>query len=267
MPSRELDEPRARTLLREACRVAAISPERERLIRIGSNAIFRLADPVVVRISRHGADIESARRTVQAARWLESAGYPAVRVFNVAAGQPVIVEGHAITFWRPVSDGRDTYASTSQLAELLAQLHRLTPPGAVGLSELQPFENAERRISANEWLTPHDRRYLSGLFEDLRDAYAELKFVLPRGVIHGDANVGNVLLDFDGKPVVIDLDGFAIGPREWDLALTAIYYESFGWHTREEYEMFARGYGVDIMDWSGYPVMRAVREFLMVTWI
>lgn len=26
----------------------------------------------------------------------------------------------------------------------------------------------------------------------------------------------------------IDLDGFAIGPREWDLALTAIYYDSFG---------------------------------------
>jgi hypothetical protein len=42
---------------------------------------------------------------------------------------------------------------------------------------------------------------------------------------------------------VIDLDGFAVGPREWDLALTAIYYDSFGWHTREEYEDFVRVYG------------------------
>jgi hypothetical protein len=28
-----------------------------------------------------------------------------------------------------------------------------------------------------------------------------------------------------------------------------------------------RVYGYDIMTWPGYPVMRAVREFLMVTWI
>jgi len=90
---------------------------------------------------------------------------------------------------------------------------------------------------------------------------------LPPGVIHGDANVGNVLRDHDGNPVVIDLDGFAVGPREWDLALTAIYYDSFGWHTREEYEDFVRVYGFDIMQWPGYPVMRAVREFLMVTWV
>jgi aminoglycoside phosphotransferase (APT) family kinase protein len=71
--------------------------------------------------------------------------------------------------------------------------------------------------------------------------------LLPQGVIHGDANVGNVLHDSDGNAVVIDLDGFAIGPHEWDLALTAIYYDSFGWHTREEYETFVCVYGFDIM--------------------
>ncbi|HLI38676.1 MAG TPA: aminoglycoside phosphotransferase family protein, partial [Streptosporangiaceae bacterium] len=42
---------------------------------------------------------------------------------------------------------------------------------------------------------------------------------------------------------------------------------SFGWHTREEYETFAHVYGFDIMSWSGYPIMREVREFLMVTWL
>ena len=67
--------------------------------------------------------------------------------------------------------------------------------------------------------------------------------------------------------MVIDLDGFAIGPREWDLAMTAIYYDSFGWHTGEEYQDFVRVYGYDIMTWPGYPAMRAVREFLMVTWV
>ena len=101
----------------------------------------------------------------------------------------------------------------------------------------------------------------------MRADYEGLEFVLPPGVIQGDANVGNVLRDRHGDPVVIDLDGFAVGPREWDLALTAIYYDSFGWNTREEYEDFVRVYGFDIMAWPDYPVMRAVREFLMVTWV
>ena len=67
--------------------------------------------------------------------------------------------------------------------------------------------------------------------------------------------------------MLIDLDGFAIGPREWDLVLTAMYYDSFGWHTREEYNAFSETYGFDVMSWPGYPALRDVREFLMVTWL
>ena len=46
-----------------------------------------------------------------------------------------------------------------------------------------------------------------------------------------------------------------------------MYYDSFGWHTRREYEDFARVYGYDIMQWPGYPVLREIREFLMITWL
>jgi thiamine kinase-like enzyme len=135
------------------------------------------------------------------------------------------------------------------------------------MRRLAPFEDAARRIAVNEWLSPPDYVFLTEQLAVMKDRYADLEFVLPQGVIHGDANIGNVLHDKEGNPVVIDLDGFAVGPREWDLALTAIYYDSFGWHTRDEYETFARVYGFDIMQWPGYPIMRAVREFLMVTWV
>jgi len=40
-----------------------------------------------------------------------------------------------------------------------------------------------------------------------------------------------------------------------------------GGYTREEYEAFADVYGFDIRQWPGYPVLRSVREFLMVTWV
>jgi aminoglycoside phosphotransferase (APT) family kinase protein len=144
-----------------------------------------------------------------------------------------------VTFWQAISDDGDQYASTSEIAEVLARLHRLAVPEELGLPPLAPFENAAQRIGANTWLSPDDRSFLSSTLARMQDAYADLEFVLPQGVIHGDASVGNVLRDSQGNPVLIDLDGFAVGPREWDLALTAVYYDSFGWHTRESCSLTA----------------------------
>lgn len=258
-----MSEPLA--LLERACLIAGLDAEGARLLRIGSNMVYRLPARVVVRISRPGAEIEHARRTVAVARWLETINYPAVRVVDV--NQPVVLDEHAITFWEAVSDDGDQYATVGEVAEVLVKLHELVAPDDLYLPTLERFEDAAKRIQTNGWLSPDDRGFLTETLASMRDRYSELEFVLPQGVIHGDANVGNVLHDYNGNPVVIDLDGFAIGPREWDLALTAIYYDSFGWHTRKEYETFVRVYGFDIMKWPGYPVMRAVREFLMVTWV
>jgi aminoglycoside phosphotransferase (APT) family kinase protein len=251
--------------LEQACVTVGLDPDGARLLRLGSNAVYHLKAPVIVRISRPGSDVGPVRRSVAVARWLESADYPAVRVIDV--DQPVVAEGHVVTFWQSVSDDGDQFATTSEIAAVLAALHRLTVPEDLHLPPLDPFANATERIDVNTWLTPDDRAFLTATLARLQDAYAKLEFVLPQGVIHGDASVGNVLCDAQGAPVLIDLDGFAIGPREWDLVLTAMYYDSFGWHTREEYEDFSRVYGYDVRQWPGYPVLREVREFLMVTWV
>jgi aminoglycoside phosphotransferase (APT) family kinase protein len=261
----DLDEVRARALLEQACGIAGLNADGARLMRIGSNAVYHLIGPVVVRISRNQGDLDQARRTVAVARWLESAGYPAVRAVGV--DQPVEIDGHAVTFWRSVSEDGQQYANISEVAEVLAELHRLDAPADLHLPPLAPFDSAAKRIASSDWLSPDDRNFLIGQLAIMQEEYASLEFALPQGIIHGDANVGNVLHDAQGNPVVIDLDGFAVGPREWDLILTAIYYDSFGWHTREEYETFAGVYGFDIMQWPGYPVLRAVREFLMITWV
>jgi Ser/Thr protein kinase RdoA (MazF antagonist) len=99
----------------------------------------------------------------------------------------------------------------------------MEPPRSLDLPELRPFARAELRIDANGWLSSDDRRFLQDRLEELRAQYADLEFALPQGVIHGDASVGNVIHDDEGQPVLIDLDGFATGPREWDPVLTAIY--------------------------------------------
>jgi Ser/Thr protein kinase RdoA (MazF antagonist) len=252
-------------VLERACAAAGIDATGARLLRVGSNAVYRLEGPVIARVSRPGADAGDVRQTVAVARWLEAVGYPAVRVMDV--DQPVAIDGQLVTFWEAVSDDGDQYASVAEVAEVLVKLHRLTVPDYLRLPDLLPFANAVQRIEASTWLNLQDRAFLSAMLAQMRALYAGPEFTLPPGVIHGDASIGNVLRDGHGRPVVIDLDGFAIGPREWDLAMTAIYYDSFGWHSREEYQDFVRVYGYDIMTWPGYPAMRAVREFLMVTWV
>jgi aminoglycoside phosphotransferase (APT) family kinase protein len=172
-----------------------------------------------------------------------------------------------VTFWEAVSDSGDEYASVSEVAGLIARLHQMTAPEELNLPALDAFGDAARRIAESRWLSADDRAWMTGELARLRAGYAGLEFALPQGVVHGDASIGNVLRGFQGGPVLSDLDGFAIGAREWDLVQTAIYHDRFGWHTRAEYEDFCRVYGYDLTRWPGYPVLAAVREFVIVTWI
>lgn len=268
-PNREQQQPftpdSTLATLRQACQVVGLDAAGARLVRLGSNAVYRLTIPVVARVARPNANVNDVSRTVSIARWLESVDYPAVRA--LAVEQPVMIDGHVVTFWEALSDDGDQYGSVEELALMLVELHSLASPENLNIPALAPFEKADRRILASHRLAANDRSFLIERLAELQVSYASLDFVLPEGLIHGDASVGNVLLDRRGDPVLIDLDSFAIGPREWDLALTAIYCDSFGWHTRQEYRRFAAIYGFDIMQWPGYPVMRDVREFLMVAWL
>ncbi len=250
--------------LQQACDAVGLDADGARLMRLGSNAVYHLAAPIVVRIAPEAARTE-AEKAVAVARWLKAAGYPAVRAIEV--DQPVVVDRRVVTFWEAVSDNGDVYASTAEVADVLLKLHTLEPPAELGLEPTQPFDRADKRINSSSWVSEDARSFLRERLADVESRYAELTFALPDGVIHGDANVGNVLHDRQGRPVVIDLDGFAVGPREWDLIQTAIFYDRFGWHTREEYEAFVRVYGFDVMTWPGYPVLRDARELLMTIWL
>ncbi|WP_263250608.1 aminoglycoside phosphotransferase family protein [Saccharopolyspora rosea] len=253
----------AEHVLQAACGEVGIDPAGAELIRIGSNAVYRLRAPVIVRIARDGETIENARMQVAVARWLEAQDYPATRALH--AEQPVEVAGHVATFWVSVSE-REEYAPIDQVAELIRRLHELDQPG-ISLPAKDPFGKLDMQLPYLENLSARDARFIRDRIEQLRVEYAELEFELPPGVIHGDANVGNVILDRDGAPVLIDLDSFCTGPREWDLVQTALFYERFGWHTEDEYRTFAEVYGFDIMKWPGYRVLADYREIAMTLWL
>jgi aminoglycoside phosphotransferase (APT) family kinase protein len=248
----------------EAAARLGIRAEPFTLIRLGSNAVFGIPGAVVARVSRPSHTTgDELRRLLAVARWLESCGVPAVRALQV--DQPVYVHDLAVTFWDSLGDGM-RYGSASDLGTLLRQLHGQRQPAELGLPTLRPFAAVEGRLSRTR-LTDDDRGFLRSRLRDLEDDYAGLCFELPSGPIHGDASVGNVLIAQDGAPTLIDLDEFATGPREWDLVLTALFFDRLGWHTQDEYAAFVEAYGVDIMAWSGYSTLADVREFLMLTWV
>ncbi|MFL6123259.1 phosphotransferase [Actinophytocola sp.] len=258
-----LTEETAHDFLAKACEQVDVDPTGAKLVRLGSNAVYRLAEPVIVRISRDADTVENVTRQVQVARWLEQADYPATRALDV--DQPVDADGHPATFWVSISEN-EKYAPIRQVADLIRRLHDLEPPSFT-LPAAQPFADLDNRLSVLANLDAADADFLRELIGELRNRYDNLEFPLPPGVIHGDANVGNVILSRDGDPVLIDLDGFAVGPREWDLVQTALFYERFGWHTEEEYRTFVDVYGFDIMSWSGYRVLAGYREISMTLWL
>ncbi|WP_314414166.1 phosphotransferase enzyme family protein [Streptomyces kroppenstedtii] len=258
------DADAAEDILRRACALADVEPDGIKLLRFGDHAVFRIdGGRIVSRVGRSPDRLPSVRREVAVAGWLAAEGYPAARLVTEAE-QPVVVAGHPVTFWEGLADG-DTYASTRKMGELLRRLHELVPP-SFSLPPLRPFDKVAQRLERAA-IPDRTRAYLDSLTEELAAEYDRLRFALPAGALHGDFNVGNVLLDAAGGAKVIDLDGFVTGPREWDLMQTAMYYDSFGWHTEAEYVDFVESYGFDVRQWSGYVVLRSVRELLMVTWL
>jgi aminoglycoside phosphotransferase len=245
--------------------MVGLGPADAKLVRLGENAVFLLGRrDVVARVGRRADRLKKATRTVAVSRWLAAEEIPAIHALDV--DQPVVADGRVVTFWESVGD-RPEYGSVVELAELLRRLHTLAAPTEIELPTVAPFEHTRQRIDAAPALEASDRGFLLERQAELSEAYDALSFVLPAGVVHGDASVGNVIRDREGRPLLADLDGVAIGPREWDLVLTALYYERFGWHMEQEYRAFAETYGYDVMAWSGYPVLRDVREFLMVVWL
>jgi Ser/Thr protein kinase RdoA (MazF antagonist) len=250
-----------------ACGLVGLDPAGARLVRLGSNAVYALADGhVIVRIASDAGDLAEAERTVAVGRWLAEVGIPANRLVS-GISQPALVEGRPVTFWESVQD-EEEYATLPELGDLLKQLHWLDEPESLGLPYFDPMPKVRAGLAGlGAGVRSADASYLRERADRLEKEYGRLDFVLPFGLIHGDASIGNVLRDRGGRAVLIDLDGFALAAREWDLIQTALFYDRFGWHTRAEYESFVDHYGFDVMNWPGYEVLADLRELMMTLWL
>lgn len=255
----------ARAALRTACRVAGLDCCGAELIRMGENAIYRLsAEPVAVRIGRSR---DAALKEVRVACWLDSQDFPAARLAG-GMPQPVAANGLSVTFWEFIQES-DIPVSSDDLARTLRALHALPDPEGFRLPEFSPMPNGLERLAAVPpgSLDQDDLEFLLDRHHALAREFAGLNFVLPPGPVHSDAHNGNLMRDSEQVVRLIDFEVFAWGPREWDVAVLAVRYQAFGWVTAEEYESYASIYGFDPTQWSGFHVLRAIRELNMTTWL
>ncbi|WP_425341983.1 phosphotransferase family protein [Amycolatopsis coloradensis] len=246
--------------LGRTCDLLGVDPEGARLLRFTNNAVYELASaPFVVRIVgstrlRHRVDT-----VVRVARHFERHDVPAIRLVP-GLDQPLPVGGHLVTVWWKVP-GTGRKAKAADLAALLRRVHALEPPE--GLAEWAPVAAVRARVSDAEELDDGDRRFLLERCAELEAALANLDFPLPRGLVHGDAHTGNVIPGPDG-PVLCDFDSSCVGPPEWDLTPLAVGRERFG-DPPARYRVFAQRYGFDVTTWSGFSVLRAIRELKLTT--
>lgn len=172
------------------------------------------------------------------------------------------MDGRVVSFWHAVP-ANGSSPTVGDLAALLRRFHSLPSP-PVDLPLFDPFAAVPARLR-HAAVDGDDLRFLDSLHERLEEEYERLEFSAPIGLIHGDAHRGNVLIQ-DGKPLLLDFEVVAIGPREWDLVPTALAVDRFRLD-EATYKSFAAIYGRDVREWAGYPVLRAIRELTMTTWL
>jgi Ser/Thr protein kinase RdoA (MazF antagonist) len=258
----------AAAILDAACAAAGLDAAGAELIRFGQNAIYRLKhQPCAVRIARAAAPAR-VQTEVRVARWLADAEFAATRLADIApVRQPFEAAGHLVTVWALVEESPDRPTMTD-LGHVLRGLHDLIPPADLGLGLFEPFRDLPDRLnSAPASVRLTDVEFLRQRGDELGEAYTSLSFELPEGPIHGDAHPGNLMRDANGTVVLADLECFAIGPREWDVALAAAYRYGLNWLGDDGYRAFVEVYGYDVSHAPSFPVLRSMREVNMTAWL
>lgn len=257
---------RATRVLAEACRAVRLDHDGAELIRLGENALFRLASvPVIVRIARSIDYLPSARNEVAVSRWLMGEGFPVVRAVEDLR-QPLLIDGHPVTFWHLIVGG-DRGATYGELGAVLRDLHSLVPPDDLELPSFSVFGRSDLRLDRAVGIPDEDIEFLRERGRDLRDQLAQLRFASSIGPVHGDAHTDNLMVDQRGRVHLIDLENFSLDHAEWDLEVSAHEYDRLGWVTAEQYAAFTESYGRDLREWSGFKTVCAIQEFKMTTWL
>ncbi len=250
-----------------ACRRIGLDPAGAHRMRVGENMLFQLASaPVIVRVARGPGHWDDAVKEVAVADWLAAQRFPAARTYIAAdRAQPIDIEGYPVTFWQQILGRAGGLGDAGALGGLLKRLHQLGRPSGFRLPTVEGFGHVPERLAASP-VSAADKDFMRRRVAELQHDLHRLEFRLPEVAVHGDAHIANLMIEPSGSAVLIDLEAFAWGHAEWDLAKTAAE-AAMGMHEEGGYEAFVAAYGYDVTSWSGWSVLKAVMQLKMVTWL
>lgn len=258
-----------------------IDTGRAEFLQHSVHAIYRVADAdLVLRLSTGPGAAAAAEQLVRVARELDASAVPVARL---APGlpQPVWVDGWAATAWVRLPPPPVTRLPVAELATPLRALHSVTLStplpawdllGGVRtqLVRVRSLTGAAAQ-AVEDWsrsrleLGTHDVvRRLEAHCEEVAAGLDDIEWALAPCVVHGDAHTGNLLREPGGRVVLCDLDSVSWGPPEADLAPSAHGVVRFGRDAADQARCVA-SYGFDVLGWSGWDVLRRLRDLQLVT--
>ncbi|MFD6757234.1 MULTISPECIES: phosphotransferase family protein [Micromonospora] len=253
------------TQARRACHLVGLDAGELRPVRFHSNAVFLLPRAcIIVRVGRGADAVGRAARAVDVTRWLVSEGFPSVVPVS-GIEQPVIVDGDQedespVTFWEQADVVPAPEPVTgAELGRLLRWLHTLRPPFV--LPVFRPLDRLVAAVKASSWLQASDRRWIDARAVELQHSLDTVEFRLGVGLVHGDAQLDNIISTRTG-PLVADWDNAATAPREWDL-VPATAEERFGGSPQLLPQMLG-AYGADPTTDPGWRILRDIYELRSV---
>jgi hypothetical protein len=253
-----VDRRKMKAVLDEVGKRSDVPTAGAELLRLHSNALFVLPGrKVLVRIATNPDALRRIASSVRVTRWLAVGGFPCVVPAEVD-GQPLVIHGHVVSFWRYVEAG--PLPGAGEMGGILRRLH--TCPSPVGVDRLtDPLRCVARAVETACEAVPRDHLdWLADRIAELRLTWEKMEFPRPPGLIHGDAHPNNLMRDSSGRAILGDWDHVAVGPREWDLMQIHYMHRRFGYVTAQQLDEFAHAYGWDIREWPGLGLLVAIRE-------
>jgi Ser/Thr protein kinase RdoA (MazF antagonist) len=247
------------------CQQAGLSVSDLEQLRFGSNAVFGVDEAHVLRVMRPGMSEADVRREIELVRDFARLGVPTGCLADDVAAQPLKALNCLGTVWERLAEPEQDNVH-SALGQLVRIFHQRTTDLQVPLQPWRQLASSDRRLAQQrEHYAAEDVRMLTQWSKRIAGELEEVQPALPAGVVHGQAEVGNVLFRA-GQPVLIDFEQVSIGPREWDLVHTAVVVTRFG-RPDQCYRDFADAYGFDVRTWDGYQSYRRLWELCATTWL
>jgi Ser/Thr protein kinase RdoA (MazF antagonist) len=235
-----------------------------KLLRFGSNAVFGVDDARVLRVMRPGTSEADVRREIDLVSEFSRLNVPTVRLAR-GVGQPLKALDCLGTVWERLAEPH-RHNVYHALGELVRIFHQGTARLQISLDPWRPLTLSDRQLTeCRKHYASDDVRLLTQWSKRIASELDQVQPALPAGVLHGQAEVGNVLFR-GGQPVLIDFEQVSIGPREWDLVHTAVSVTRFG-RPEQCYRDFVDAYGFDVRTWDGYPTHRRLWELCATTWL